>query len=173
MPRMSVYQDTDIHPSFRVFKEFMKHMGPMPDAKYVYIARKHYDKPYGPGNAYWTTSRHGIPRTIEGAERTVIFRGKKWVLQDLVLKYREVNGGLSRGDIDQRLTNNWSVEDAVLTPRKTRVPKRVTFNGVSMTLKEASQFGAKRHQTSLNERIFKLGWPVEKAVETPSLRGKG
>lgn len=74
--------------------------------------------------------------------------------------------------IEYRLKTGWSVFSAVTEPLMYKSPREeITFRGVSKTVSDWEKdldFGSR----VVYQRIYKLGWSVEKALTTP-VKGKG
>lgn len=168
----TVRGQSDVVARWLSFQNFEEDMPEPPHAKKVYLRKLSYAKPHGPGNTVWATTKNGIPKSDYGHNAVALFKGEFRNLQDLVEEHKSVNGGILRCHIEDRIAKGWSVERALTTPMKKHTTGTLLYKGESVTVRQASQLGARVEQHTLRRRI-KLGWSVEEAIETPVPKGGG
>lgn len=146
------------------FLNFYRDMGPRPAN--TSLERRNNSKGYNKENCYWATSVEQNNNRRDN--RRVTFNDKTQTLSQWAKET-----GISPRTIRARLyVYGWSVEAALTTPPNTthKGHRLLSCNGETMKLIDwAKRVGLS--DRTISDRLA-AGWPVEKAILTPSCQGK-
>jgi len=144
------------------FEQFFLDMGDAPIG--MSLDRINNDKGYSKENCRWATQVEQGRNTR--SSRNITFNGETQCLSEWAHKT-----GVSVTALHSRLKRGWSAEQALTTQKATKPILQgrshiITFEGATLNLSEwAQHVGLNR--TTLNNRLTKYGWSVERALTTP------
>lgn len=82
-------------------------------------------------------------------------------------KAQAVKNGISGNAFMNRISQGWTIEEAMTTPTYKESARTITYKGETKTLSQWSELTG-IHTTTLASRL-NAGWPPERILETPSL----
>lgn len=136
------------------FWTFYHDMGPRPSSDYS-LERINNDGDYEPGNCVWATRKEQANN--RSSNHLVEYEGEMLTISQLSDKTN-----IKQGTLWYRINAGYTGQELVK-----EVGKKYELNGVSKTLSDwEKETGIL--ESALRKRIFNLGWPIEKALTTPS-----
>lgn len=148
-----------VDPRWQDFDTFCADMGPRPEGGT--LERADNDGPYSPENCTWATAEEQANN--RRANHLVTIGGKTLTVAEAARAH-----GMSYQALLYRLQSGMTASEAVTKPMryKWKPGALITHAGRTMTLGEwSAESGV--NKTTLHMRLYRYGWPVERALQPP------
>lgn len=140
------------------FDAFLTDMGFRPSADHS-IDRKDNNGPYSPNNCRWATKEEQSRNTRR--THLIEYQGETKCLTDWAIQFN-----LSPKCLSYRLANGWDFEKAIKVPDGYGNRRIIEYKGEFLSLEQlAERFDI--NIRTLQDRIYKKKWDIEKSLTTP------